>query len=237
MMRQVWLAAGLMAGLGACTSTDVADSAATGVGFGDYETYLAERQAREAQLRGAAPSAPVSSGAPEATPAPVAGITAADLAAAGIGVANTAGRRPAPPAAPAAPMETVAGTAGATGAGTAPTPGAAPVIERAGPQVTASAAPPAPSPVVAAPVPEAVGTDIVAYALATRHAVGQQVYRRTFASPGRSARACNRYAGADLAQRAFLEAGGPERDRLGLDPDGDGFACGWDPEPFRAARG
>jgi hypothetical protein len=33
-----------------------------------------------------------------------------------------------------------------------------------------------------------------------------------------------------------LSNGGPERDRLGLDPDGDGFACYWDPTPFRLAR-
>ena len=33
--------------------------------------------------------------------------------------------------------------------------------------------------------------------------------------------------------KAFLEAGGPKRDRKGLDPDGDGFACAWDPRPFR----
>ena len=24
---------------------------------------------------------------------------------------------------------------------------------------------------------------------------------------------------------------------MGLDPDGDGFACAWDPAPFRAVRG
>jgi hypothetical protein len=30
-------------------------------------------------------------------------------------------------------------------------------------------------------------------------------------------------------------AGGPRRDPLGLDPDGDGFACAWDPTPFRTA--
>ena len=32
-----------------------------------------------------------------------------------------------------------------------------------------------------------------------------------------------------------LPCGGPERDPRGLDPDGDGFACDWDPAPFRAA--
>ena len=34
----------------------------------------------------------------------------------------------------------------------------------------------------------------------------------------------------------FLAAGGPERDRKGIDPDGDGFACGFNPAPFRAAK-
>ena len=38
-------------------------------------------------------------------------------------------------------------------------------------------------------------------------------------------------------QEAFLDAGGPKRDPHALDPDGDGFACAWDPRPFRAARG
>ena len=39
----------------------------------------------------------------------------------------------------------------------------------------------------------------------------------------------------DVAQEAFLAQGGPQSDRKGLDPDGDGFACDWDPRPFRAA--
>ena len=37
------------------------------------------------------------------------------------------------------------------------------------------------------------------------------------------------------AKIAFLEAGGPKRDRKALDPDGDGYACGWDPAPYRRA--
>ena len=32
-------------------------------------------------------------------------------------------------------------------------------------------------------------------------------------------------------------AGGPERDQFGIDPDGDGYACSWDPSPFRKAVG
>ena len=37
------------------------------------------------------------------------------------------------------------------------------------------------------------------------------------------------------AQAAFIARGGPAVDPLGLDPDGDGFVCGWDPAPYRAA--
>lgn len=91
------------------------------------------------------------------------------------------------------------------------------------------------------PVPTrsgAGGPNIVAFALSTDNAVGEPVYRRGgIGLPGRARRACANYASADLAQEAFLERGGPQNDRLGLDPDGDGFACAWNPAPFRAARG
>ncbi len=81
------------------------------------------------------------------------------------------------------------------------------------------------------------GANIVAYALKTKHPAGTQVYRRVGVNKsGRYARNCAKYTGPDLAQIDFLEKGGPERDRLGLDPDGDGYACGWDPRPFRKAR-
>lgn len=78
--------------------------------------------------------------------------------------------------------------------------------------------------------------NIVAFALSTDHAPGTQVFRRSgLNSEARHQRNCAQYASADLAQVDFLARGGPERDRLGLDPEGDGFACGWDPRPFRAA--
>ncbi|MDJ1007816.1 MAG: hypothetical protein QNJ13_08325 [Paracoccaceae bacterium] len=90
-------------------------------------------------------------------------------------------------------------------------------------------------------LPERSGADgpnIVAYALETTHPVGQQVYRRSGRQPTREDLLirCAAYVSNDAAQRAFLEAGGPQRDRQGLDPDGDGYACFWDPTPFRAAR-
>ncbi|MEO1790475.1 MAG: hypothetical protein AAFR34_12305 [Pseudomonadota bacterium] len=89
-------------------------------------------------------------------------------------------------------------------------------------------------------LPERSGSgrpNIVEFALTTTHALGQQVYRRSSVNAeNRFVRACGRFASADLAQEAFLADGGPERDRRGMDPDGDGFACNWDPTPFRAAR-
>lgn len=78
---------------------------------------------------------------------------------------------------------------------------------------------------------------VVEFALATSNRVGEKVYRRTaLASQSRFNRACARYTSSDLAQEAFLANGGPKTDRRGVDPDGDGFACFWDPTPFRAAR-
>ena len=77
---------------------------------------------------------------------------------------------------------------------------------------------------------------IVEFALSTTNTVGQPLYRRSgLSGQARFARNCAKYPSSDLAQEAFLKAGGPERDRYGLDPDGDGFACYWDPTPFRLA--
>jgi hypothetical protein len=78
------------------------------------------------------------------------------------------------------------------------------------------------------------GPNIVEFALSTQHAKGTQMYRRSSLRLT-AGNACNRYASPDLAQQAFLGAGGPEKDRKGLDTDGDGYACAWDPTPFRAA--
>lgn len=78
--------------------------------------------------------------------------------------------------------------------------------------------------------------NIVQYALETSHARGTRIYNRTgFNLNARAQRKCAAYASSDQAQIDFLDSGGPRRDRKGLDPDGDGFACSWDPTPFRAA--
>jgi len=88
-------------------------------------------------------------------------------------------------------------------------------------------------------VPERNGdtANIVGYALSTEHAVGTKMYKRGFTSQNRFNANCAGYASADLAQEAFLKAGGPNKDRLKLDPDGDGFACGWNPATYRRLAG
>lgn len=81
------------------------------------------------------------------------------------------------------------------------------------------------------------GPNIVDYALKTTNSVGQSIYRRSaFATEAKFQRNCAQYASADQAQQAFLLNGGPSRDRQGLDPDGDGFACAWNPAPYRLVR-
>ncbi|HOZ33342.1 MAG TPA: hypothetical protein PLM52_10715 [Tabrizicola sp.] len=82
--------------------------------------------------------------------------------------------------------------------------------------------------------PGDTGPNIVEFALATTHAPGVQMYKRGGIKRDSSG-PCGKYASPDLAQQDFLGKGGPERDRMGVDPDGDGFACSWDPRPFRTA--
>nr|WP_128255155.1 hypothetical protein [Falsirhodobacter deserti] len=85
--------------------------------------------------------------------------------------------------------------------------------------------------------PNSGAPNIVAYALQQNHPRGQQMYGRSSIRFSDSAQQCAQYLSADLAQEAFLQGGGPQRDRYNLDPDGDGYACAWDPAPFRAAAG
>jgi hypothetical protein len=79
------------------------------------------------------------------------------------------------------------------------------------------------------------GPSIVQFALSTTNAPGTQMYNRSSIFTRDPLKTCAKYASPDLAQEAFLAKGGPEKDKEGLDPDGDGFACGWDPRPFRNA--
>ena len=83
--------------------------------------------------------------------------------------------------------------------------------------------------------PGDTGPNIVEFALATKHAPGVQMYKRSGLGIRDVNAACAKFASSDQAQQDFLAKGGPDRDRLGVDPDGDGFACSWDPRPFRTA--
>ena len=83
--------------------------------------------------------------------------------------------------------------------------------------------------------PGDTGPNIVEFALATTHAPGVQMYKRSGMGLRSADSACAKYSSPDQAQQDFLAKGGPDRDRMGVDPDGDGFACSWDPRPFRTA--
>lgn len=83
--------------------------------------------------------------------------------------------------------------------------------------------------------PGDTGPNIVDFALATTNDPGTQLYTRRGGSKKNPYASCGRFASPDLAQAEFLAKGGPEKDKLGIDPDGDGFACGWDPRAFRTA--
>lgn len=84
--------------------------------------------------------------------------------------------------------------------------------------------------------PAGATSSIVDFALSTTNSVGQPLYSRSvILAESRYNRNCAKFPSPDLAQEEFLSRGGPKRDPLGLDPDGDGFACAWDPRPFRLA--
>ena len=78
---------------------------------------------------------------------------------------------------------------------------------------------------------------VVAYVLSAPNGLGEAIYDRRAVKPEVYQKACQRYPTAEAAQAAFLKAGGPQRDGKKLDPDGDGYACDFDPTPFRQAAG
>lgn len=78
-------------------------------------------------------------------------------------------------------------------------------------------------------------TDVVSFALKTKHTPGTVLFRRNtlFFNRDKYLERCETFIDSEAAQQAFLDAGGPEEDELNLDPDGDGFACSWNPEKYR----
>ncbi len=88
-----------------------------------------------------------------------------------------------------------------------------------------------------ADLPERQGKANVAhFALSTNHEVGSQIYDRygTFFARFTTEEYCAEFSDDFDAQQAFLDAGGPLQDELRIDPDGDGFACGWTPYIYRS---
>lgn len=73
------------------------------------------------------------------------------------------------------------------------------------------------------------------YATTLGHDPGEARFARSAGGNANAAAACARYPTPEAAQIAFIARGGPNVDPLGLDPDGDGFVCGWDPRPLREA--
>ncbi|MRU16582.1 hypothetical protein FDP25_14155 [Roseovarius sp. A21] len=241
-MRFFLCAVGLVA-LGACT-TSVPDSGA-GVGFDDYDAYRAEKRARDAQLSGGALPAPdaVSSESLDATGRTVTDDDAESIAAeaeAALAEADANSGESVVHASPDNPAPTTVNTStGISGENDFEAVGERRSIEsdaaliarnRARYKVIEPEALPSRS--------GAQGPNIVAYALSSKHPVGAQVYSRVgFNKESKFRRNCAKYASPDRAQEDFLSRGGPQKDRLGLDPDGDGYACSWNPAPFQKAVG
>ncbi len=209
-----------------------------GVGFGDYDSYLEAQRARDAQLAGQAlPGGDVIS---DETPQPRAA-TSEELAAEATARLDqtraNSGEEPlqASPSNPApATVTTSSGISDendftAVGDVRSIDDDAALIAQnRARYEVVQPTALPSRA--------GASGPNVVQYALSTNHPIGTQVHTRVgINKEAKAQRACAAYASPDQAQLDFLEKGGPQRDRLGVDPDGDGYACGWDPRPFRAA--
>ncbi|AGT09626.1 hypothetical protein [Paracoccus aminophilus] len=74
---------------------------------------------------------------------------------------------------------------------------------------------------------------LVRFAQTEKQNPGQARYARTGANPAQALKACSQFPNPAIAQTAFLANGGPILDPQNLDPDGDGFVCGWDPRPYR----
>ncbi len=226
--------------LTACTAT-VPDSG-KGVGFGDYDEYQREKRARDAVLQGnALPPPQVISSEPLGEGQLVASDDGADLAAQtrqALGGGQAAPASSVQTARSDVPTPTAVGAAGISQENNFDAVGAQRSIESDAERIAQNRS--LYKVVEAEELPARSGDggpNIVDYALATKHPTGTQVYRRIGGGQGKAQRNCGKYASPDRAQADFLAKGGPQRDRLGLDPDGDGYACSWDPSPFRKAVG
>lgn len=234
-----------LAALAAC-SAPVPDSGA-GVGFGDYNEYQRQQAAREAALSGTAlpPAGAISdegprpsagqSGQPLSATQPT---TEAEMLAADTAAALNSGRQPLD-ASPSNPPPEAVNAAGISEENNFDNVSSLRTIESDAARIAQNRAQYEVVQPTALPTRSGnTGPNIVDFALRTTNPKGTALYRRSgLSGQSRFQRNCAAYASPDRAQEDFLSRGGPERDRLGIDPDGDGFACAWDPAPFRSVRG
>jgi hypothetical protein len=228
------------AALAAC-SPGIPESGA-GVGFDDYDAYQARKTAREAALTGSALPSPnaVSSEPLPANGRPV-GNDAASVAAdtrATLSDTQANSGQPVVYADPSnPPPQTVSTATGISSENDFDAVGNQRSIEDDAQLIAQNSSQYKVIEPTALPTRSGTGgPNIVEYALASTHPKGSKVHSRSgFNSQAKFQRNCAKYASADQAQIDFLSKGGPNRDRLGLDPDGDGYACSWDPAPFRNA--
>ena len=246
-MRLILCGTALLA-MAAC-APDVPDSA-SGVGFGNYSTFNQKQAARDAQLSTSALPAQLavstetlSSTAPAAPIGTAEAIAAteeieAEALASATAAALNLGRVPLE-ASPSNPPPAVVNAAGISEETNFSAVSAQRSIQddaarREALKLQYQVVQPTALPTRSG----STGPNIVDFALSTSNAVGTPLYKRLGIAAGqRYDRNCAKYPSADLAQQDFLARGGPKTDRMGLDPDGDGFACSWNPEPFRKVRG
>jgi hypothetical protein len=235
--------------LAGCVTTPVPDSG-EGVGFTDYTTYQRSREATLAGNTVATPIAPTTGFSTAAvgaaidaadgrtvTPQPVVQQPGAPLQ--GVVIGSTDPHRPrgnAPAGIKVEDGETQAVRAGISDENDFEAVKARETIQSDAERIAQNRAQyQVVQPGALPQRPGDTGPNIVEYALATTHTPGTQLHKRSALRANRAAANCAKYGSPDQAQEAFLAKGGPDKDRLGVDPDGDGFACGWDPRPFRTA--
>ena len=261
-MTRASLAAAALLAVSACVQ--VPNDVAEGVGFQHYETYQARRATLRGDalvppetVRPPSPvtSSPVLSDAPIVTPArqsaapaaapatdPLAAIAASAIAEAEAEAGETAGAAStpspvttgaptAPPPLPTAPR----GTPGMSDEQSFDAVAARETIESDAERLARMQAERVEIAPTTLPTRAGDRPSIVAFALETTHSAGTRIYTRNPLNRGRHAESCRAFRAPDLAQEWFLANGGPTRDRRALDPDGDGFACDWNPDIYRAA--
>ncbi len=75
--------------------------------------------------------------------------------------------------------------------------------------------------------------NVATFARKTFNKKGERIYSRSPFHVFDHQSECAIFNTEDNAQRFFLGSGGPKIDIKNLDPDGDGFACNWDPTIYR----